>query len=125
VTAPAAPLTIRDLLNARFGVPFTPAFQRNADIIGTATQLVLKQDPSRIAFTIVNTGFFDVGIIPRGQPTGQKSFIVAANGGVLSGQWDEDGELVSQEWRGFANGGASSCLILETLIEKYLAGSTP
>jgi len=118
-------LTIRDLLNKRFGVPFTPAFQRDADVIGTAVQLVLKQDPSRIAFTIVNVGSFDVGIIPRGQPTGQKSFIVAANGGVLTAQWDEDGEVVSQEWRGFANGGSSSCLIMETLIQKYLEGSTP
>ncbi len=117
-------VTIRDLLNVRFGVPFTPAFQRSADVIGTAVQLVLKQDPSRIAFTIVNVGANDVGIIPRGQPTGQKSFIVAANGGVLSGQWDEDGEVISQEWRGFANGAPSSCLIMETLIEKYLPGST-
>ena len=117
--------TIRDLLNQLYGVAIAPRFQRDADIIGTAVQLVLRQDPSRIAFIIVNVGSFDVGIIPRGQPTGQKSFIVAANGGTLSGQWDEDGEVVSQEWRGFANGGASSCLIMETLIAKYLEGSTP
>ncbi len=112
--------SIRDLLNAYYGVVISPRFQRNADVVGTVVQLILKQDPSRIAFTIVNVGAFDVGIVPTGQPTGQKSFTVAANGGVLSGDWREDGELISQEWRGFANGGASSCLILETLIEKPL-----
>ncbi len=69
--------TIRDLLNAYYGVIISPRFQRNADIIGGVVQ-------------------------------------------VLPGDWREDGELISQEWRGFANGGASSCLILETLIEKPL-----
>ncbi len=110
--------TIRDLLNAYYGVAIAPRFQRDADIVGTSVQRILKQDPSRIAFTIVNTGAFDVAIRPAGQPTAQKSFLVAANGGVLSGDWREDGELLSQEWSGLAVGGASSCLIIETLIEK-------
>ncbi|HKC82550.1 MAG TPA: hypothetical protein VKD46_00980 [bacterium] len=117
--------TIRDLLNQQYGVVIAPRFQRDADIIGTVVQLVLRQDPSRIAFIIVNTGTFDVGIIPVGQPTGQKSFIVAANGGTLSGTWRDDGELINREWRGFANGGASSCLILETVIEHPLPAKAP
>jgi hypothetical protein len=117
--------TIRDLLNAYYGVVIAPRFQRNADIVGGSIQLLLKQDPSRIAFTIVNVSVTDVGVIPTGQPTAQKSFIVAANGGVLSGDWREDGELISQEWRAFAVAPPASLLILETLIEKPLPETKP
>jgi len=118
-------LTIRDLLNARFGVPFTPRFNRETQSVGGGFTLVLRQDPARIAFTIVNVSTSDVGISPAGQPVSQKSFILAANGGVLTAQWDEDGEIVSQEWRGFAIVPPATLMILETVIEKYLAGSTP
>src|SRR5882672_11267255 len=115
--------TIRDLVQREYGVVIAPRFQRNADVIGPTVQLVLKQDPSRIAFTIVNVGTFDLGIRPSGQPTGIKSFIVGANGGVLSGDWREDGELISQEWTGCGNGGTTSAPIIETLIEKPLPGA--
>ncbi len=112
--------TIRDLLNAYYGVIISPRFQRNADIIGGVVQVLLKQDPSRIAFSVVNASPSDVSVIPTGQPTAQKGFTLGANGGVVSGDWREDGELVSQEWRAVAIAPPASVLILETLIEKPL-----
>jgi len=117
--------TIRDLLNAYYGVAIVQRFQRDADLIGTSVQRILKQDPSRIAFSLVNTGTFDIGLRPVGQPTAQKSFIIAANGGTLTGDWREDGELISQEWTGLAAGGTGSLLIVEILIEKPLAPAKP
>ncbi len=117
--------TIRDLLNREYGVAVVPRFNREltALVVG-AFQLVMRQDPSRIGFAIVNDGSFDVGIAPTGQPPGQKSFIIPANGGTLVGDWKEDGELVSQRWEGFANGGTSTILVVEILIEKPLETST-
>ncbi len=120
----SAPLTIRDLLNREYGAAIAPRFNREVSSVPNGIfALVLRQDPSRIGFTIVNDGTFDVGMAPVGQPGGQKSFIVAANGGTLTGEWKEDGELVSREWQGFGNGGVGLILVVETLIEKPPEGT--
>ena len=110
--------TVRDLLDALYGVVITPRFQRESNTAQLVPGRILKQDPSRIAFIIVNVGANDVGLTPLGQPAPVRSFILAANGGTFSAEWREDGEIVSQEWNAFAVGAPSAVLVVETLIER-------
>jgi len=110
--------TIRDLLEALYQVAITPRFQRELNTVQVASGIILRQDPSRIAFTIVNVGANDVNLVPSGQPAPTRGFICAANGGTVSAEWKEDGELINREWTAFAVGSASPVLVLETLIER-------
>ncbi len=124
MTAPEPAHTIRDLLNKRFGVPFYPAFNRELVNVPLGLTRILRQDPSRIAFIMVNDGANDVALYPLAQGAPIRSFVPAANGGVVSGSWEEDGELISTEWAALGAATPTPVLVLETLIQKYLEGST-
>jgi len=112
--------TVRDLLVALRGVAYTPRIS-TVVVAGTNDTIILKNDPSRVAWVIVNAGPIDCAILPVTAPqfgataTGIR---VAASGGAVSAQFDEDGEIVAYEWH-------SVCVIntitLLTVLEAVIA----
>jgi len=122
VTAPAGvlrsgPSTIRDLVVARLGVPVTPVFNRQGGIITTTQSVILKQDPTRVAFIVSVGGPFDCFIGPTRIFLAQNfGFRVPGFNGVAVATWDEDGEIVGEEWAGQSVGGGDLVLITEYLI---------
>ncbi len=113
----SGPSTLRDLIVARLGVPVGPVFNRTATAILITQATILKQDPTRVAFIISNGGNFDGFIGPaRLFSAGNFSFRIVAQSGVVVATWDEDGEIVGEEWVGQSFGGSTLCLFTEYLI---------
>ncbi len=122
MTAPAGvvrsgPSTVRDLIVARLGVPVAPVFNRTTSQISLTLGTILKQDPTRVAFIISMGGFFDAFVGPTRFFAPQNfSFRIPGLNGVMIATWDEDGEIVAEEWSGQSVGGSSLALITEYLI---------
>ena len=90
--------TVRDLLVALRGVAYTPRIS-TVVVAGLTDTIILKNDPSRVAFILVNAGPIDCVVLPLVAPAvGTTGFKIANGGGVLSAQFDEDGEIVAYEW---------------------------
>lgn len=115
-------LTVRDLLRARLGTATNAVRNRAASSVGTTAADLLRNDPSRVSFQLVNLGAFTVFVTPLGEPSSTNGLRVEANGGALFVEWETDGEVVAWAWRGIAVGGTSALLILENLID---AGREP
>ncbi len=109
--------TIREQVRRLRGVAQTPRINRTASQATATTAVVLVQDPSRVFFLVVNLGAFDVFLAPLGVASATRGIRVPANGGAVTAQFDEDGEVVANEWQALGNGGTSALFILESVIE--------
>ncbi len=112
--------TVRDLLVALRGVAYTPRIT-TVVVAGTNDTVILKNDPSRVAWVIINSGPIDCFLLPLSAPVPaptQTGVRVASSGGAVSAQFDEDGEIVAYEWH-------SVCVIntitLLTIFEAVIA----
>jgi len=110
--------TVRDVIKDRVGTTYVPAFSATPANIGTTVGVILAQNPSRIAFQIVNEGTFNIFMTPDGVPSSNRGVLIPPNGGTVTAFWEEDGEVVAWEWRAVAIGGASIIFITETLIAR-------
>ena len=108
--------TIRDLLLARLGAPTTPFTNRAGSSVGTTAALVLRNDPSRIAFLFVNLSLNTIFLTPVGVPSSTNGIALAASGGSVMVLWEEDGEMTAWEWRAVATAAASTFLALEAIL---------
>ncbi len=109
--------TIRDLIEALRGTAQTPRINRDATQATATSAIILKNDPSRVFFLVVNLGAFDVFLAPLGAASATRGVRLSASGGAATAQWDEDGEVTANEWHALGNGGTSALFILESLIE--------
>ncbi len=98
---------VRDLLVARWGVPLVPAIRQDVTITPAAPQQLLKQDPARVAFLIVNVSTSVVTIEPN--PSFPGSLFVT---------WEEDGESVAYEWFAVSIGAPVHLWVYEVLIDQ-------
>lgn len=112
----AAPRTVRDLLEARLGCSITTVKNRSTAAVGVAAVEILRQDPSRVAATIVNLSANHVYLSPVGEPSATAGVLLNPNGGEVSLWWEEDGEMVAWAWKAIADGAASAVFVLESLI---------
>lgn len=121
-----AVLNVRDLLLARVGVPVT--VRDRSSLLGdippftVAGAEVVRGNPARIGFTLVNTGSLVATVQPRRAPVAGVGIRIEPNGGALIVNWEEDGEVVAWPWFGTATGGNSDAWLLETLIDAGPAG---
>src|SRR5260370_5549729 len=103
----SGPSTIRDLIVQRLGVPVAPFFNRQGPTFGATATVILKQDPTRVAFVLVNPSGSDFLIAPTrfGNPLAF-GLRAQAGGGTIVRGWDEVGELIAAEWQVVSDRGA-------------------
>lgn len=112
------PGNVRDLIRERWGVNVTPVFQRGTTLIGGAVATIFKNDPNRIALWLCNSGGQDVFVTPDPAHIAAFGTIrVSANGGVLTAQYDEDGEVVAYEWQAVTSGTNTNLFLVEMLLQ--------
>src|SRR5260370_38392478 len=77
--------TVRDLLVALRGVAYTPRIS-TVVVAGLTDTIILKNDPSRVAFILVNAGPIDCVGLPLVAPAvGTTGFKIANGGGGPGG----------------------------------------
>lgn len=111
------PKTVADLLRERRGVRTSPFVNRALSSVGlTAAQLV-RQDPNRPSFLLVNLSVNEMYAGPFQDVSATKGIRLTPTGGNLSVWWEEDGMVVTREWWVVSVGAASSLLIVEDIIQ--------
>jgi len=118
----AAPGTTRDLLRLRLGVPTSG--RPSLAAATTSGIQVIRQDPARVSFILVNTGGNAAFVGPDlpTRPTGLDGIRIDPFGGALLVEWETDGEMVGWAWRGVSIGGPTTFYLLENVIDQ---GRTP
>jgi hypothetical protein len=111
------PKTVADLLRERRGIRTTPFVNRSVTQVGiTAVQLV-RQDPNRPSFLVVNLSVNDFYMGPFQDVSATKGIRQTPSGGNVFIWWEEDGMVVTREWWVVATGAASPIMVIEDIIQ--------
>jgi hypothetical protein len=111
-------LSIRDLLDKKFGLQVITRENRLVSQVDTTVVQIARADPTRIGLYIVNldsvnlyAGWFENVSTTRG-------VVIGPGGGNLYVFYDEDGDLPARAWFALADAAATDLLVTEYLIRK-------
>lgn len=82
--------------------------------VATTVTQILKNNPDRLAYTIVNLTAYDVHVAFDREVSTTRGILISASGGSLSLRAEEDGELVGYELWGISTTGASTIFTIVT-----------
>lgn len=110
-------VSLHQLIDQRFGlrtrgVPNPDNVQQS-----TTVGLILRNNSSRLAATIVNLGTNPVFMVPDTSPSTTRGIRIGPSGGAITLLWDEDFNLVGMEWNGVTDAGTSDLFVLEVHVE--------
>lgn len=108
-------MPLRNLLMERFKVRTRAVENPKITASGTTAQIVLGNNPNRLAFTVVNLGGNPCFVGLRNDVSVSKGIRLDANGGHASMVWDEDFDMVSWAWWIISPDGASNLYTLEVV----------
>ncbi|MGH2668421.1 MAG: hypothetical protein ACRDH5_04750 [bacterium] len=107
---------VRELLAARWGVSFTT--RTSFPNVGLLAARLVRQNPGRVALLIVNPSPTQLFVGPQsGRQEAGLPIRIDPAGGSLFVFWEEDGELVSEEWLASGGTGGQELVTYETIIE--------
>lgn len=101
------------MVTERFGRPVTPFENRTVSQVGNTAIEILRQDPDRLGFVIINLSVNDLYIGPFQNVSATKGIKIPPSGGSAVIIWDEDFESVGKQWYGLASAAASAVLTTE------------
>ncbi len=78
--------------------------QESKVVLGTTTSVMLRNDPNRLFWSMVNEGINDVHLSFDPTINTGSGWLVPANGGVITMFWEEDGESVGYTVYAYAGG---------------------
>jgi len=103
----------REFTLKRFGFPTRAVENPVTDELGTSAKPVLKNNPDRVFWLIINLGA-NVGYVAlSGDVSSSKGVRLDTYGGWASMSAEEDGEAVAYEVHGVAPTGTSAIYVLE------------
>jgi hypothetical protein len=105
------------MISERFARSVIPFENLTVSSIGTAAVQIMRQDPDRLGFVIINLSVADMYIGPFRDVSATKGIKVPPSGGSAVALWDEDFEAVGKEWFGVATALASAILVTEYVAE--------
>jgi len=108
------PRRLADLLQEKLGTKATPFFNRlGVTNVGLTPTRIFANDANRFAWIFINLSANAIYLLTDPTVSASKGILAGANGGFLSALWEEDFELVSNEWWCVASGAASNLLAYE------------
>src|SRR5256885_15484596 len=97
--------TAHDISSRKYGGAVRP--QSSIAVVGTTQGRILQNNPRRVAIVLVNRSSFDITADFLQPVVAGSGFLIAANGGSVEMDVNDDGEVVA--WEVFAvSGGAGS-----------------
>lgn len=110
-------MALSSLIFQKFGVRTRVVENPVVSSIGITAEVVLKNNPDRLGFVIINLSENAVYIGIDKEVATTKGIYLAPNGGTLSVFYGEDFELVGYEFWGVASGAGSVIYVLEVEAE--------
>lgn len=107
-----------EISKAKLGFKTRPIVNPVAATIGLTAAQVLRNNPDRIFWLVVNLGAGDVYLDLTSEVANTRGMYLSAGGGYASMQADVDGEAVSYEIYGIATIAANAVYVFE--IEKAI-----
>lgn len=108
-------IQLSEMLFNLYGIKSHPKINSVTSSVDIAVTNILKNNPNRLSFLIVNLGANSVYIAPDNIVSSSHGIYVAPNGGSVILQWDRDFELVAQEWWATAGADDNAILTLENI----------
>jgi len=101
---------------AKVGFPSRPVINPVTNTVDTTPTLILRNNPDRIFWLIVNLSANNGYVGWDTQVSSSRGLFIAGNGGFISANIEEDGELVIQEVYAVNLGASGTYMIVE--VEK-------
>ena len=108
-------VTIDTLLETELGTATRPNENPESSQMGTSEARILRNNPNRIQFILVNLSINAMYILPKSGVSATKGIRIPSGGGAVTVWWKEDADMVSYEWFGIASGAGSDYLLIESL----------
>jgi hypothetical protein len=105
------------MISERFRRSVIPYENLTVSSIGTSAVQIMRQDPDRLGFVIINLSVSDIYIGSFRDVSATKGIKIPPSGGSAVALWDEDFETVGKEWFGVAGALSSALLITEYVAE--------
>jgi len=110
------PLTVQELIENHYGTNmYGSRDPEGVTTLGTTAQRILKQNPNRFGFTVINLSSNTIYINTDSTVSSTNGIRIASTGGSVFFEWRLDGELPSREWFAIASGASSNLWVL-TLV---------
>lgn len=109
------PRSVYELIEQKLGVKVDYRFGETAQI-GTSTAVLARNDPGRAALVIVNLSANTITVRPVNPATTTQGIVLAASGGSVSMNWQDDLILPALVWNGISSGANSDVFVVEAII---------
>lgn len=109
--------TLHELLQAHFGIKTSYRLNPEVAQVEITVTKIVSYNPNRLNLLIVNTGTANIHLSPVNTVTVGTGTILVPAGGTAVFVWDEDFELVGNEFFGIADGAASTIYVLEVYTQ--------
>ena len=109
--------SLHELIDIQFGVRTRSADNRENTSMTTTSQLIIRNDSSRLAFIINNLGQQTVLVRNNSEPSATVGYLIGPNGGSMSMIFSEDFNKVGHDWFGITPSGVTTIYVEEVLVE--------
>lgn len=110
-------MTTQDVIDKYYGIKTNTDEQPLTNTINTSVTQILTNNPSRLAFTIINTGTNPILILNKNTVSLTNGITLISGGGNASVDFTKDLSLVTNEWYAIADGGTSSITMITAQID--------
>lgn len=107
--------TLQDIVERLFGVATTTYRNRELTSVGTSVVTILRNDPNRLAATIVNLSNSAVYVLDARTVSATNGIRISPGGGTATLIYDEDFHSTGWEWFAIADAAASAVLVREVV----------
>jgi len=111
-------MNLQELIDKKFGIKTRAVENPKLTSLGTTAQVVLDNNPNRLAWIIVNLSTAEVYLALRHDVSPTKGVRLDASGGSASMVWDEDFQATGWAIWGVATAANSPIYSLEVVIQE-------
>lgn len=105
---------LADLIERRFGCKVYPEFMPKVEAITTTEKQILKTNPDRVSFLLLNLGTAVCYVHFKSDVSASLGVYLDKNGGFWEAPFDIYGELIGYEW--WCEGTAGTNIYIVSLI---------
>ena len=107
--------SVYELVEARLGLRLDFKIS-SAQTVGTSSETIAANNPGRTNLTIINVSTTTLYVAPVNVASSSNGIILAASGGSLSLNYNDDLIQPALQWNGVASGSGSAIFVIEAFM---------